>query len=247
MTTAGQYYPNAPIIEALLDIRAELVPGASIELLGAVGEGEKARYPTRHEHTRLEQQIVREGISLVAKPASNLPVGYRFDSEDGKRMFHAQVDGFTFNWLKPYPRWEVFRDEAKRLWEVYASVARPVRVNRIALRYINRIDVSPDEQFETYLNTLPSLAEGVSQSWSEFFMRVGIPQDDLGAMLILTEALTESEAEDKIAVALDIDLFKFVDLPPDSQDMWGQFEFLRDRKNETFEACITDRVREESR
>lgn len=242
--TMGEHYPNAPLIEALLDIRAELPEDVSLESLAAVGEAEREGYPTKRERTRFEQEMIGRGSSIVSTAARNLPLGYRFDSADGQQLFHAQVDGFTFNRLKPYPHWELFRAEARRVWESYCSFAHPVRVTRLALRYINRFDLPAHAQFEDYLNTLPAVAPPISQSWGRFLMRVEIPQPDIDAELVLTEAMVEPQIPNTGAIVLDIDLFRSVDLAPDSESMWDAFETLRERKNEIFEACITDKVRE---
>ncbi|MFN5625028.1 MAG: TIGR04255 family protein, partial [Planctomyces sp.] len=46
------------------------------------------------------------------------------------------------------------------------------------------------------------------------------------------------------SVVLDIDLFQDHALPNDEAELWKCFEALHDRKNEIFEACITDAARE---
>ena len=46
------------------------------------------------------------------------------------------------------------------------------------------------------------------------------------------------------SVALDIDLFRAEDLPDDDGQRRRLFEELRCRKNEVFEACITEKTRE---
>ena len=50
-----------------------------------------------------------------------------------------------------------------------------------------------------------------------------------------------------MAVALDIDVFKQGGAPQEEPEMWEYFETLRSRKNEVFEACISDAMRERLR
>jgi uncharacterized protein (TIGR04255 family) len=44
--------------------------------------------------------------------------GFKFTSLNKQQILQAQIDGFTFSTLAPYDRWELFRDEARRLWEL---------------------------------------------------------------------------------------------------------------------------------
>jgi uncharacterized protein (TIGR04255 family) len=43
-------------------------------------------------------------------------------------------------------------------------------------------------------------------------------------------------------VVLDLDVFKESEMASD-EEVWGVLEVLRNRKNEFFEGCITDRTR----
>jgi uncharacterized protein (TIGR04255 family) len=42
---------------------------------------------------------------------------------------------------------------------------------------------------------------------------------------------------------LDIDVFRTVDIPQTDPELWDLFEQLRKKKNEVFEACITEEAR----
>ncbi len=106
-----------------------------------------------------------------------------FRSRDGRRIVQARQDGYTFNWLKPYQTWEVFRDEGRTQWERYRSMFRPEAVARLGLRYINRIDLPiPFNDLRDFIKTAPEVADGVPQglrpeAWPEPFWsswRVGL-------------------------------------------------------------------------
>ncbi len=62
-------------------------------------------------------------------------------SEDEVKLVQFRLDGFTFNRSKPYTSWEQVFPEAFGLWKEYVSLAAPEFVNRIAVRYINRLDL----------------------------------------------------------------------------------------------------------
>ena len=235
-------YPNAPLTEAILDIRVKLPSQITPAKLKSVQVGEKERYP------RLEKLFVVVGkmsvgtqIETSAKQDLN---GYRFVSQDNRQIFQARVDGFTFNRLAPYETWESFRDEARRLWNVYRSIAKPQNVTRLALRYINKLDFPlPLNDFKDYLRTIPEISPQMSQGLSGYFMHLELPQPDLGATLLLNQTLIPPPSPNLVSVILDFDLFSQENVPNAEQDIWKRFEVLRTRKNEVFEACITNKTR----
>jgi uncharacterized protein (TIGR04255 family) len=75
-------------------------------------------------------------------------------------------------------------------------------------------------------------------------MQLHILQEDLRGMLILNQALVPPPHPNMASVLLDIDLFREVDVPANEDDLWTFFERLRQRKNEIFEACITEPMKE---
>jgi len=178
-------------------------------------------------------------------PADQTEHGLVCSSMDQRQIFQARIDGFTFSRLAPYDRWESFRDEARRLWAAYRMIAQPERVTRIAVRYVNRLDLPlPLRDFKDYLRTVPEVSPALPQGLTNFFMQLHIPQDDLDAMLLLNQAMIPPAHGGVVSVVLDIDLFRSKDLPDDDDSMWGIFEQLHTRKNDIFEGCITDLTRE---
>lgn len=67
---------------------------------------------------------------------------------------------------------------------------------------------------------------------------------DIHCMLLVNETIGDSPKPGCVGLILDIDLSRAHDIPKDEEGIWHLFERLRDRKNEIFEACITDRARE---
>ncbi len=238
-----QHYAKAPITEAIIDLRVELGDNMAASELRRVHLGQETAYPTVEAvNVAVGQMQFGERVSTTA---SEKHVGFWFRSADGKQLYQARLDGFSMNRLMPYESWEPFRSEARRLWDVYRSVAKPVKVVRIAVRYINRLDIPlPLRDLKDYLRTVPEVSGDLPQGLAGYFMQLAIPQDDLHAVVMLNEALIEPATPDVASVVLDIDLFRTADLPTSDDGLWGLFEELHVRKNDVFEACITDQARE---
>jgi uncharacterized protein (TIGR04255 family) len=239
-----QHYSRAPITEVLIDIRVKQSPEISLKNLAAIHKSIRRDYPSR-QIQRIVHGEVMVGDNLGTR-ATQVDTGYLYASKDGKRIFQARLDGFTFNQLAPYDRWETLRDEAKRLWAVYQQAATPLGLTRVAIRTINRLNLpGPLVHFSDYLRTVPDVSADLQpQALNTYFMQLQIPQDDIDAMLVLNEAFEPQQDPDVVSVILDIDLFRDVALPENEEGVWELFEVLRVRKNQVFEASITDRTRE---
>ena len=172
-------------------------------------------------------------------------MGYLFKSGDERQVFQGRLDGFTMSRLAPYECWETFRDEARRLWNVYRGAVSPQRVVRVAVRYTNRIDIPlPLRDFKDYLRTVPEVSTDLPQGLAGYFMRLDIPMEDIKSRCLLNEAIIEPAAPNVVSVVVDIDVLRTEALPTEEDEIWRFIEELRVKKNSVFEACITDKARE---
>lgn len=236
-------YSKAPITEALVDIRVTLPGEITVADLARVDIGEEIGYSQRRNRFAIEGQIaIGEQVGTATRQTH---VGYDFLSGDERQIVQVRLDGFTFSRLAPYDRWETFRKEAHRLWKLYQAVAEPVSVTRVAVRYINRLDLPlPLEDFKDYLRTVPEVSPDLPQGLSGLLMQLAIPQEDIGALLLLNEALLPSPDPDTVSILLDIDLFRELETSIDEEELWRTLDQFRVRKNDVFEACITEQTRE---
>jgi len=235
------YYENAPITEALIDIRVTVPDGVRLESLESIHERVKDSYPGKKKGVRVLGQF--SGGALLGASATQTDVGFFFSSLDGKLIFQARLDGFTFSRLRPYGSWPELRDEARRLWSVYREAIAPEKVTRVAVRYINQIDIPLLQiDYKDYFRTTPEVSPTLPQGLSGFFMQLHFPQPDFGGLLILTETAIPPLSPETNSVVLDIDVFKMAAMFSD-EEIWQLLETLRDRKNQFFEGCITDTTR----
>src|ERR1017187_5865268 len=169
---ATETFPNAPITEALLDINVALPTETTLPTLLKFHDAIRERFP--HKRDRLLQKFeFHLGKSPEVKNPSNAVDGYLFLSPDKTKIVQSRLDGFTFNKLKPYEKWQSFSQEAKDLWQYYISVARPVNVRRVGLRCINSIDLPlPVDDLDKYFTTTPRTPPLLSQGIHTFFLQV---------------------------------------------------------------------------
>ncbi len=236
---------NPPITEALLDIRVNLPKDTTLETLASFQDKVNDNYPVKKERFTWEGKFeFKPGIlPEVVSPRAGTD-GFFFNSNDGLSVAQVRLDGFTFNRLKPYKNWEEFRSQAKLLWNVYRQIAEPVNVKRIALRYINKIEIPlPLEDFKQYILTVPEVASNIPNELSEFFMRLVIENDAIQSKGIVTETI-EQIKDGFLPLIFDIDVFYNQISDAYSELMWEKFEQLRNFKNQIFINSLTDKAKD---
>lgn len=238
-------FPNAPITEALLDIRVELPADVDIKKLESYQELIKGRFPDKKTKGLVAVQVqVSPDGTPQSLPASGGPQGFLFRSPSEHKIVQARIDGFTFNKLKPYEEWKKFRDEAHELWDMYRVMFRPAKITRIALRYINRIEVPlPFKDFKEYILTNPEVAPKLPQSLAHFYMQLVMPNPDIMATAVITQTMEPATEKNLLPLILDIDVFKET-IYTDEKTMWDDLEKLRVFKNDIFFDSVTDKAKE---
>lgn len=238
-------FPNAPITEAILDIRVDLPEDVTLAKLGTFHDYVMDRFPEKQERISFTAGFKISQDVSKSLSASGRPDGYFFKSPSEQKIVQARLDGFTFNKLKPYENWDLFSSEAHDLWSTYFKVATPVKITRIALRYINRIEIPlPLKDFKEYILTVPEIAPQLPQGLSNFFMSLEIPNPDIEATAIITQTMETFTDDKRLAFIFDIDVFQSKVYSGNKTGMWDEFEKLRLYKNDIFFNSVTEKTKE---
>ncbi len=237
---------NAPITEALIDIRIKVRDDYDVHQIESLHEEIASQYPAKKERRKWEGRFEFKKGETPIPAGSETINGYIFTSANGKQIFQARIDGFTFNRLRPYETWEIMRDEAFRLWKLYRTKLRP-DITRVALRYINKFDIplfpEPLRDFSEYLTAAPIVPEGIPQGVSSFLTRVVINEPAIDASAIITQAFEQIVDPKFLTIILDIDVFKQKDHISEEEAL-QTLEALRDFKNKIFFKSITEKTKE---
>jgi uncharacterized protein (TIGR04255 family) len=242
-----RHLPNAPITEALIDLRIDAVGDISVESL----EGELER--RRNLGYRKHGPVVRSRFGFSVKPEDTPPaialapenqiIGWRLHSEDEKYVALLSLEGMTLSRLPPYQSWETLVAEAKRLWQLYLECVGPRQVTRAATRFINnlRLPFQEGDPFERFLLVPPTVPEQLPQPMFGFLQRFVISDAPSGAVIVFTQALHELHApQAPVPVILDIDVFRLSQFPGGGNEVWECLSTLRSLKNRFFFGCLTE-------
>jgi len=247
----SQDYRKPPVLEALIDVRIDALPTDKLPNLDKLHEALRQEYPIKKIRYQFAGGVQIEGDRVVQSPGSSGPFGYRFESENGRRIIQFRLDGFTYNRIKPdpdeeWPGWEEIRDEAKPAWNLYEDAFNLSEITRLAVRYINQI-VIPGSSIELYdyFAAPPRVPPDLPyQDMLDFSSVVTIKVPTCKALAHVRHYPAPQQYPGAIAIALDIDVFRPERLTLSTFSMWELLDQLRDLKNTIFEASLLPRTKE---
>jgi uncharacterized protein (TIGR04255 family) len=243
------HYRKAPIVEAVIDLRVRFDNEPTIGDLKRVAGTLKGRFPTQEDVHQVQMALKIGDISKKTPSSSSLGqrrIGVLMRPGNGERVLQYQQGGFSYSHLAPYSDWTTFRDEARQHWDVYRRHFKPAAVVRYAVRFINRIALPQGwAGRDSFISLYPNVPESLQKSVDRYFMQLQLSQSHVAsnAQLMINSALAEGDQVDGVSLMLDFDLFAPADLAVDSEEVWERLDAFRVRKNEVFEACITDQTR----
>jgi len=240
-----RHLDNAPITEAIIDIRAKIPSKFQVESFLNLKKTIGDRFPKIEDRKLFSSEFgIKEGRIQPPSSRDHGVHGYFFRSEAEPKIVQFRVDGFTFSLLKPYTNWEVMVSEARELWGYYRDIAQPEATNRLAVRYINHINIPlPVDELSLYFTAPPRIPEGVNGAIAGFLSKVIVYDQGLDIATNIVQALEKSTRPEKhITIILDVDSFKMGDFNVSSDDKWDVFETLHTVKNQVFFNSITEKT-----
>lgn len=229
-----------PIREAIIDFRVLGAESRSEKDFAAIKSALAQEFPKSDEKRRVEAKIEFRGNKFVADSSDVGFHGLFLKTQDELTIAQFRPDGFTVNRLRPYPGWDTILPLALRLWDEYVTVAKPRAVTRIALRFINALEVPLLEgrDFSVYLAAPPAVPPELPQQLSAFNSRVTIVESNDVRVHVLQSL--EEAVVDRMKMLLDIDAFKTGDITPDRDVIKTVLDHLRALKNRVFFSFLTE-------
>lgn len=236
-------YAHAPITEAVIHF--------AIEGSVSVAEQEKIANQLKKHYTRSQPQAqFTFAIDTVAGKigVDQRPEGFRLSSDDQTDIVLLQPAGLVISRLAPYPGWEDFKARAISVFSDWRKIAGFKRINRIGLRYINRLDIPragrefivPKEYLNVYPH-VPTLGGDMTGYVTQITMPASTPPWNCS---ITSTVVLPPPLIDHLSLLLDIDVFCQDEIPVKSEDIWAAVDIARLVKNDIFERCITQATRD---
>lgn len=234
------HLPKAPIIQAILEILVEPVPGKTINSLHDIHSSIKENYP--REVKQFQSRLSFNPAIETTVSAETKHEGFLFSSENNLKSFIASLSQFAYIQSSQYTNWEDFISEAKTLWNTYRNTIKTSRIRRLSVRYINQINVEmPVTDIADYFLTYPFLSPKLPQVLEHFFLRYTIPYVDKNITANIAQSIGMIE-NNHVPFLFDIDVLHTEPIEYNEESMWQKFDELRDLKNEIFFSSLTDKT-----
>ena len=250
--SARHHYRNPPVEEALCEFRFEpgrdwnlTIPGRLQSVLGSAYSG-KLR-----EQKAIEVDLgVRDGLLPGLQYRQGL-TKVQLVTTDGKRLVGVGKDSLSIHMLRPYRHqcdegrggWEEFKPRIFEALDAYWQVAEPKGVNRVGVRYINKLVIPHGSvELEDYLVCGLPRTVALPETVSSFVSRVEYAFPDT-VRLVLTLGTVPASREEVQQFLLDLDVIRESTEPLDQRQEFSAVEELHARERKVFESVITDEAR----
>lgn len=237
---------KAPIIEAVLDVDCDMPPGREIATL------EKPAFASLHDHyPKLRTLFVQtHHMAALADQEPKLSVhrairGFQFLHEDEKQLVQVRAEGFSFNRLAPYTSLDDYLPEIERTWRLFVSIAAPVQIRAVRLRYINRIPIPMPEThvlLADYLKVAPRLPDEATLTFTGFLNQHTAVEAETGNQVNIVLTTLPSEDAKMMHLLFDITVESHGTAEVENWAwLLARIQSLRALKNRVFRNTLTER------
>ena len=225
-------YKHAPITEALWEVNVE--PSVS-----NIKEINFEQINVQKQFPLMEEKFFFDKKNVFRSDSNKYVDGYLYKSEDKSEIIQYRLDGYTFNKLKPYSKWEVLFPVFEKYWQKYKDFVKPKKIKKIAVRYINVIPIIEEyKKLEDYFVNPIGLPETLcNKDILHLFSKYVIKLEDAFNAIVIKNISNNS-------LILDIEVFKElnIDLNKD-YNFINDFEKMRVFKNNIFEESLTNKIK----
>jgi uncharacterized protein (TIGR04255 family) len=231
-----RHLSRAPLREAIIDI--QLVHPFDAKFAENLANLLIPGFERKNEIRQFSVSIT--GAAIPSRTEELL--GWRYESEDGGRIVQLRRDGIGYSIVREYTEWADIKAAAESVWDLYRKHSGDRDVGRVAVRYINVLDLPPWTELNMYLTAAPQVPDGLPQTLNYFLERIVVPFDEgISAIIIQT---MEQVAQPATRVILDIDVYAQRVFGGNLSDLWLFLDRLRDIKNSVFFSSVTERALE---
>jgi uncharacterized protein (TIGR04255 family) len=234
---------HAPIVEAIIEIRTRIESPWEEPALKEQLKAKLPDYPKIFSQSEFRHELKVKAGQPPEQLFRDLGWrGLRLHSADDRYIAQINREGFVFSRLRPYESWEQFKEEAMRLWKMYADLAKSLEVHRLGVRFINRIDLPVGEvSLEDYLRVPPQPPGELGLPIMSFFhqdslMVTGHPY---AVNIVKTVQPPKSSGSDGGGLILDIDVITTRPFEQGANAIDKHLEEMRWLKNKIFYSSLT--------
>ena len=156
-------------------------------------------------------------------------------------------DSLTVSQLAPYQGWDVYFDRFKRDFTAHKRTNTRRAISRVGVRYINRVDIPAIGnivEHEQFVDIYPRVPDALGPMVG-FSMQAQFALQSIGGHTNVNTMPVQPVTLGHASFLVDIDVYKTITTPMADDALYALLQQMRVEKNRIFEACVTQRAREE--
>lgn len=235
-----QKYAAPPITEAVIEIRFAPIERQEME---AFAKKVSDRYPSRADQVRkrIQVEIATETIETEADEL------IRLATEDETKVVLLGATSIGVSRLAPYAGWPELLERFEADWSDLKRVVGYRKIERVAVRYVNRIDLPTDDsgrvEHERFINLHINLPHDFPDL-TNYLMAMDFDLADAECSCHVISGPVPSAVIGSASFLLDMDVWRTSSLPQKDAAILDLLRIMRDKKNYLFETFVTDMSRE---
>lgn len=242
-TRSAGGYKRPPIVEAVIEFRmADLLPPDDVEKM-------RQKLSASFSNVlRIKQTQIQFHVPLGEPTINQAPSGYRMSDFEGLNIVVVTGQNISISRIAPYHGWNEFSTSVMSIFDKFRDEVGYVRIGRIGVRYVNRIDIPVREstqviRLEDYVRIQPQYPEADLPELQAFTMQAVFNLSNIRCTAAVSIASVPAPLQKFASLILDIDIGRNENVPQNGDEIRELLDAMRDEKNRIFEVSITDATR----
>ena len=237
-------YRNPPIVEMVCEFRFAHTSEWDPAVPGLIYAELRELFPVRRPLKQLDFAVQWQPSDTSLQQQWRVEESIRLLREDELAFVQILPHQISLHHLAPYPHWERFQPLLARTWQAYSAIVPAAGIQRIGLRYINRIVLpAAASVLSDYFTLYPTVGPMLPDRYAAFALQLIFPFNGGQDALHLRFAKEESNSAEDFAAILDFDYYLTQPAAAIKTDPLHWVETAHERIRQSFEGCITDRLR----
>ncbi|MCR4305158.1 MAG: TIGR04255 family protein [Gallionella sp.] len=242
--TSEVVYARPPITEAVIGITFS--SPMDTKQLASINNALQKHYPHKQDVSTFDLSL-EFNIKDAGNNKANLKptLGYRLSTDDQTQLVVIWPNSISLSQLPPYQGWGNFIERFERDWSALKKIMGFQQISRIGVRYINRIDIpatAPVIEHEQFLNIYPKMPD-ILNPLEAYALQASVTLKDINCQLTINTASVPSPLLEHASFVIDTDISSDKNPPQSDSDLIKLLNNIRTKKNQVFEACISQPAR----
>ena len=172
----------------------------------------------------IEVNVDRRTHQTTQRVVEGLPK-IRYSNDDRTKLVQVAQNLFCYNVVRKYPGWPTMKRNIKSNWEKLSPILDPELIERIGLRYINRMPLMPGHGLiSDWLKPTRFLPRALIEAMPRSNGRIDVQVSDQDQIVVMLSVQPEAESPSYRNIILDIDRIMYLERLPDIAELMSSVE-----------------------